>query len=43
VGENAMKRMSIGGGSSSLKAKYEVSPLADIQAHRVKCMIINYE
>jgi beta-glucosidase len=32
VGENAVKRMAIGGGSSSLKAKYEVSPLAGIQA-----------
>ena len=32
VGENAVKRMTIGGGSSSLKAKYEVSPLAGIQA-----------
>jgi beta-glucosidase len=31
VGENAVKRMTIGGGSSSLKAKYEVSPLAGIQ------------
>lgn len=27
VGENAMKAMTVGGGSSSLKAKYEVSPL----------------
>ncbi|MDR2813316.1 MAG: glycoside hydrolase family 3 C-terminal domain-containing protein [Prevotellaceae bacterium] len=32
VGENAVKRMTIGGGSSSLKAKYEASPLAGIQA-----------
>ena len=32
VGENAVKRMTIGGGSSSLKVKYEVSPLAGIQA-----------
>jgi beta-glucosidase len=32
VGENAVKRMTVGGGSSSLKAKYEVSPLAGIQA-----------
>ncbi|MCK9159719.1 MAG: glycoside hydrolase family 3 C-terminal domain-containing protein [Bacteroidaceae bacterium] len=32
VGENAVKRMTIGGGSSSLKAKYEVSPLAGIKA-----------
>ncbi|MFV0328182.1 MAG: glycoside hydrolase family 3 C-terminal domain-containing protein [Bacteroides xylanisolvens] len=27
VGENAMKMMTVGGGSSSLKAKYEISPL----------------
>ena len=27
VGENAIKNMTIGGGSSSLKARYEVSPL----------------
>jgi beta-glucosidase len=32
IGENAVKRMTIGGGSSSLKAKYEVSPLAGIKA-----------
>jgi len=31
VGENAVKRMTIGGGSSSLKAKYEVSPLEGIK------------
>ena len=27
VGENAIKMMTVGGGSSSLKAKYEISPL----------------
>lgn len=27
IGENAVKMMTVGGGSSSLKAKYEVSPL----------------
>lgn len=27
VGENAVKAMTVGGGSSSLKAKYEISPL----------------
>lgn len=32
VGENAVKRMTVGGGSSSLKAKYEVSPLEGIKA-----------
>ena len=31
VGENAIKMMTVGGGSSSLKAKYEVSPLQGIQ------------
>ncbi|MDR2841182.1 MAG: glycoside hydrolase family 3 C-terminal domain-containing protein [Paludibacter sp.] len=31
VGENAVKRMTIGGGSSSLKAKYEISPLQGIK------------
>ncbi|MDR1983497.1 MAG: glycoside hydrolase family 3 C-terminal domain-containing protein [Prevotellaceae bacterium] len=30
VGENAVKSMVIGGGSSSLKAKYEISPLKGI-------------
>ncbi|GHT12219.1 glycosyl hydrolase [Bacteroidia bacterium] len=32
VGENANKKMTVGGGSSSLKAKYEVLPLEGIQA-----------
>lgn len=32
VGENAVKRMTIGGGSSSLKVKKEVSPLEGIRA-----------
>jgi beta-glucosidase len=31
VGENAIKMLTIGGGSSSLKAKYEISPLKGIQ------------
>lgn len=31
VGENAIKMMTVGGGSSSLKAKYEVTPLQGIQ------------
>lgn len=31
VGENAVKMMTVGGGSSSLKAKYEISPLQGIQ------------
>ncbi len=32
VGENAIKQMTVGGGSSSLKAKYELSPLDGIRA-----------
>ncbi|MDR1552237.1 MAG: glycoside hydrolase family 3 C-terminal domain-containing protein [Prevotellaceae bacterium] len=31
VGENALKSMTVGGGSSSLKAKYEISPLEGIR------------
>jgi beta-glucosidase len=31
IGENAVKMMTVGGGSSSLKAKYEVSPLEGIK------------
>jgi len=31
VGENATKKMTVGGGSSSLKVKYELSPLAGIE------------
>lgn len=31
VGENAIKMMTVGGGSSSLKAKYEISPLNGIK------------
>ena len=31
IGENAVKMMTVGGGSSSLKAKYEISPLEGIR------------
>lgn len=31
IGENAVKMMTVGGGSSSLKAKYELSPLEGIR------------
>lgn len=31
IGENATKKMTIGGGSSSLKAKYEITPLQGIK------------
>ncbi len=33
VGENAIKIMTVGGGSSSLKAKYEISPLEGIKKY----------
>jgi beta-glucosidase len=33
VGENAVKMMTIGGGSSSLKARYEISPLQGIREY----------
>lgn len=42
VGENATKRMTVGGGSSSLKAKYEVSPLAGIAARVGDSATITY-
>ena len=32
VGENAIKMMTVGGGSSSLKVKYEISPLDGLKA-----------
>ena len=32
VGENAVKKMTVGGGSSSLKAKYECSPLEGLKS-----------
>lgn len=31
IGENAIKMMTVGGGSSSLKVKYEISPLEGLQ------------
>ena len=36
VGENAIKQMTVGGGSSSLKAKYEISPLQGIRERAAK-------
>lgn len=42
VGENAVKPMTIGGGSSSLKAKYEVSPLEGIRARVGNAAEVNY-
>ena len=32
IGENAIKMMTVGGGSSSLKARYEISPLDGLKA-----------
>ena len=32
IGENAIKAMTVGGGSSSLKARYEISPLEGIKS-----------
>lgn len=34
IGENAIKMMTVGGGSSSLKARYEISPLDGLK-HRI--------
>lgn len=31
IGENAIKMMTVGGGSSSLKAKYEITPLVGLE------------
>jgi conserved repeat domain len=36
VGENAVKRLTIGGGSSSLKVRHEISPLEGILARAAK-------
>ena len=33
IGENAIKRMTVGGGSSSLKSKYEITPLEGLKRH----------
>lgn len=40
VGENAIKKMTVGGGSSSLKAKYEITPLDGIRARFAKAEVI---
>ena len=41
VGENAIKMMTVGGGSSSLKARYEVSPLEGLRrALDGKCEVV---
>lgn len=41
IGENATKSMTIGGGSSELKAKYEISPLEGIQKRFVNAIILH--
>lgn len=41
VGENAVKQLTLGGGSSSLKAQHEVSPLDGLRA-RLKDVEISY-
>ena len=40
VGENAVKMMTVGGGSSSLKAKLEVSPLDGIKARYPESTVV---
>ena len=40
VGENAVKMLTIGGGSSSLKAKYETSPLDGLKARFADAEIV---
>ncbi|WP_163707703.1 beta-glucosidase [Mangrovibacterium lignilyticum] len=41
IGENATKSMTIGGGSSELKAQYEISPLEGIQKRFTKATILH--
>jgi beta-glucosidase len=41
IGENATRSMTIGGGSSELKAKYEISPLQGIQKRFKNATIIH--
>lgn len=42
IGENAVKKMTIGGGSSSLKVRYEVSPLEGIRNRAGKTIEVIY-
>ncbi|MCD7936967.1 MAG: glycoside hydrolase family 3 C-terminal domain-containing protein [Tannerellaceae bacterium] len=42
VGENAIKMMTVGGGSSSLKAKYEISPLDGIRNYVSETVNVAY-
>ena len=41
IGENATRQMTIGGGSSELKAKFEVSPLQGLKEHYTNAKIIH--
>jgi len=41
IGENATRSMTVGGGSSELKAQYEVSPLEGIQKRYAKANILH--
>lgn len=43
IGENGIKRMTVGGGSSSLKALYEIHPLEGLQARYGDELDIVYE
>ncbi len=43
VGENAIKMMTVGGGSSSLKAQREISPLDGLQARLRDVATVEYE
>ncbi len=43
IGENGIKRMTVGGGSSSLKAQYEIHPLEGLQKRFGDEMEIVYE
>lgn len=41
IGENATKKMTIGGGSSELKAQYEISPLKGLQERFTNATILH--
>ncbi|MCI1779578.1 MAG: glycoside hydrolase family 3 C-terminal domain-containing protein [Bacteroidales bacterium] len=43
IGENAIKMMTVGGGSSSLKVKYEILPLEGIEKRAGKDIKVTYE
>ena len=43
IGENAIKMMTVGGGSSSLKARYEITPLEGLKKRFGKDVEIVYE